>query len=285
MRIHQSGNVTKVYFDDTFSGWEQWLWLRSDAHHDSAHCRRDLEIKHLDAAKARNALILDGGDMLDAMQGKYDPRRNYDDLRNEYKVANYYDAIEDDAISHYAPYASSWLLMARGNHETGVLKHANIDLTSRITGRLNRETGSGIIAGGYGGWVIFYFSEDGGKGNRSSIRLKYFHGAGGDAPVTRGVIQTARQAVYIPDADIIWNGHNHNGYVMPIKRERITAQGRLYFDTCWHVRTPGYKDDYADGSGGWEVERGSVPKPQGGCWIRLYSEDHRVRAQAIPEME
>src|SRR4030066_2283549 len=101
MRIKQSGNVTKVYFDDTFDGWEQWLWLRSDAHHDSAHCRRDLEIKHLDAAVKRNALILDGGDMLDAMQGHYDPRRNYDDLRNEYKVANYYDDIENDLVKHY----------------------------------------------------------------------------------------------------------------------------------------------------------------------------------------
>lgn len=285
MQIKQSGNVTKVYFDDTFDGWEQWLWLRSDAHHDSAHCRRELEIKHLDAALAKKALILDAGDMLDAMQGHYDPRRNYDDLRNEYKVANYYDAIEDDAIKHYAPYARSWLLMARGNHETGVLKHANIDLTSRITGRLNRETGSAIVPGGYGGWVVFYFSEAGGKGNRSSLRLKYFHGAGGDAPVTRGVIATNRQAVYLPDADIVWNGHNHNSYVIPIKRERLTAQGRLYFDTCWHVRTPGYKDDYADGASGWEVERGGVPKPQGGAWIRLYSEDHRVRAQAIQEVE
>ena len=28
-----------------------------------------------------------------------------------------------------------------------------------------------------------------------------------------------------------------------------------------------------------------VPKPQGGAWIRLYSEDHRVRAQAIQEVE
>jgi hypothetical protein len=242
-------------------------------------------LKHLNEAVKRNALILDGGDMLDAMQGHYDPRRSYDDLRPEYKHKDYYDLIEGDAVKHYAPYAKNWLLMARGNHESSVLDKISIDLTSRITGRLNLETGSSVIPAKYGGWVIFYFSEDGGAGHRSSIRLKYFHGSGGDAPVTRGAIQTARQAVYLPDADIVWNGHNHNSYTIPIKRERITAQGRLYFDICWHVRTPGYKDDYGMGEEGWEVERGGVPKPHGGAWIRLYSENNRVKAQAIEEVE
>ena len=283
MKIQQSGSVTEVWIDDVYSGWEQWLWLRSDAHHDSAHCRRDLEKKHLEMAKVRNALILDAGDMLDAMQGRYDPRRSYDDLRPEYKVKNYYDAIVDDAIKHYTPYAPNWLLMARGNHEKGVLTHASTDMTSNIVRELNKTTGSTITPGGYGGWVIFKFSEGG--GNRSSIRLKYFHGSGGDAPVTRGVIQTNRQAVIYPDADIVWNGHNHSSYVIPIKRERISAQGKQYFDNAWHIRTPGYKDDYGDGSDGWEVERGGVPKPHGGVWLRLFSEDHRVRAQAIQEVE
>ena len=107
-----------------------------------------------------------------------------------------------------------------------------------------------------------------GNNDSHTIRIKYFHGSGGEAPVTRGVIQTNRQMVYLPDADIIWNGHNHNNYVIPIKRERISNKNRQYFDVAWNVRTPGYKNDYGSGTDGWEVERGGVPKPLGCVMIR-----------------
>jgi hypothetical protein len=102
-----------------------------------------------------------------------------------------------------------------------------------------------------------------------SVRLKYFHGAGGEAPVTRGVIQTNRQAVYLPDADIVVNGHSHNSYYIPISRERLSAKGRQYFDIQHHLRTPGYKQSYGDGAQGWDVTRGGVPKPIGACWVKL----------------
>jgi hypothetical protein len=107
------------------------------------------------------------------------------------------------------------------------------------------------------------------KTKQTSALIYRFHGAGGEAPVTRGVIQTNRQQVYLPDADVVWNGHNHNSYVLPIARLRCSQRGKIYKDICWHVRTPGYKDDFGAGLSGWEVERGGVPKPHGACWIRL----------------
>ena len=141
LRIEQSGAVTKVWIDNIASGWTQWLLLRSDAHHDSLHCNRELEKKHLDEAKLKDALILDGGDLFDAMQGKFDPRRSYEDLRPEYMTDRYYDAILEDTAAHYAPYAANWLLFAKGNHESAVTRNINIDLTSRLAAVLNRAGG------------------------------------------------------------------------------------------------------------------------------------------------
>ncbi len=282
MDIKQEGAVTKIRVE-VGQGWEQWFLLRSDAHHDSLYSRRDLEKKHLEKALERNALIIDCGDLFDAMQGRFDPRRSYDDLRPEYKGADYYNRILDDAVDFYKPYARNWLLLGRGNHETGVLKNAGIDLTSQLARELTR-LGSNVVCGGYGGWIVVYTEHKSG-GHRRSFKIRYYHGAGGEAPVTRGVIQTNRQAVYLPDAHVVINGHNHNEYVMTIKRERINDLGKQYFDTVYFVRIPGYKDDYSDGSGGWAIEKGMVPKPLGAAWMRMWFEERTVKIQIFSEVE
>ena len=82
----QRAGVITVRIDDMKAGDDVWVLLRSDAHHDSPYCDRKLEKYHLEIAKERNALILDNGDTFDAMQGKFDPRRSYGDIRPEDKV-------------------------------------------------------------------------------------------------------------------------------------------------------------------------------------------------------
>jgi hypothetical protein len=121
---------------------------------------------------------------------------------------------------------------------------------------------------------------------RTSIKMKYFHGSGGDAPVTRGVIQTARQAVYLPDADIVLNGHNHNEYCIPIQRERLSQTGEIYQDTQWHLRTPGYKNDYGNGSVGWAIESGMPPKPLGCVWLEFTFDSKlgKIKIRAIQDV-
>lgn len=261
-----SAAVTTVRFTVDDADWEQWLLLRSDAHHDSPYCNRELEKRQLDLALKRNALIFDNGDCLDAMQGKFDPRRNMDEVRPEDAGADYYDRIVKHAFEFYEPYARLWTEFDDGNHESAVLSNTNHSITTSLVDKM-RAAGSPCVHGGFGGWVRFMFTIHGTR--KTSMRIKRFHGAGTEAPVTRGVIQTNRQQVYLPDADIVWNGHNHSSYVVPIARERISDKGTVYHDICWHIRTPGYKDAYADGTRGWEVERGGVPKPNGACWVRL----------------
>jgi hypothetical protein len=246
--------------------------LSSDRHHDSPLCDRELERKHLDKAKERGALILDFGDTLDAMQGHFDPRRNMDEVRPEDAKIDYYDKIVDHAVEDYAPFAPNWLLLGKGNHETAVLKYTNHDLTTALAHGMNRS-GGGVAVGGYGGWIKFRFQIH--KTKQSCLNLKYFHGAGGGGPVTRGVIQTNRQSVYLPDADIVVNGHTHDAFVLPIARERLTERGIVKRDLIWFVRTPGYKNEYADGTGGYQVERWAPPKPLGCCWLHLTYEDNK----------
>jgi len=290
MKLEQAGNVTSMWFD-VKAGWEQWFLLRSDVHHDSVRCARELETQHLLEAKRRKAYILDAGDLFDAMQGRFDPRRSMDELREEYRRNDYYDFVVKDTAEYLSPYSKQIIMLGRGNHETAVLKNANTDLTDRLAYAINSAHKTDIKTGGYGGWVRFMFNLRDGKqpGVRTSIRMKYFHGAGADAPVTRGVIQTNRQAVYLPDATIVWNGHNHSNYVIPIARERLSEKGTLYSDIQWHIRTPGYKQDYGDGSKGWAVEKGQSPKPIGVVWMKLdyFSDSIRIKFEpdvAGPEM-
>jgi hypothetical protein len=283
----QRGAVTSIYYDYT-SGWEQWLFLTSDNHFDSIYCNRDVMRADFDEAKRRNARIFIFGDFFDAMQGRYDPRRSMPELRPEYaRREDYYDFLVQDAAAWLAPYAGVIDVMADGNHELSVLKAANTNVMDRLVADLNRATGSKIFHGGYGGWVRFMFTRtllDGTHNPKSSVRMKYFHGSGGEAPVTRGVIQTNRQAVYLPDANIIVNGHSHNSYYIPISRERLSGKGMPYFDIQHHIRTPGYKQAYGDGTTGWDVTRGGVPKPIGGCWVRLYAEGDIIRVQVYPHI-
>lgn len=281
MNLTNSGNVLNIR-EDAPNGWEQYVLLMSDNHHDSPQCDRKLEEKHLKEAKAKNAWILFAGDYFDAMQGRKDPRGSYNNLDPALLGDDYLDRLVKFNADFLAPFADNILMIGRGNHETGALKHYNVDLTSNLVYRLRNETKSDVRAGGYGGWVRFLFTMD--KTKRFSLNMKYFHGAGGEAPVTRGAIQTNRQAVYLPDADVVWNGHNHQGYVMMIQRERISAAGRIYQDIQWHVRTPGYLNGYGDGSGGWAVESGMAPTPNGCVWLRLFREGDRIRITAIQDV-
>jgi hypothetical protein len=248
-----------------------------------------LEIEHLEEAKRKHARIFIFGDFFDAMQGRFDPRRSMDELRPEYRVDNYYDVVVHDSAKFLAPYADLIDIISDGNHELAVRKNANTDLIDRLVYELRQDGKSSVVHGGYGGWVRMMVDKN---SARESIKLKYFHGAGAEAPVTRGVIQTNRQAVYLPDADVVVNGHNHNAYYVPIARERISDQGKLFMSLQHHVRVPGYKQDYGDGTTGWSVTKGGVPKPIGAVWMRLWmsfedqSRNHNgeVKMQFLPDV-
>ena len=120
-----------------------------------------------------------------------------------------------------------------------ILKRLNTGLIDRLTYGINVEGGD-ALAMGYAGYLRLNFRYK--KGTTSFQKIAYFHhGVSGHAPVSRGAIQTARQAVYMHEADLVQNGHNHEGWIMNVPRSRLSAAGEPYNDLLWFIRTPGYK--------------------------------------------
>lgn len=270
-----SRNVHVVRVDASSSGFDWQCLLSSDRHHDNAHTSHKLERKHLDIAKSTGAGIVDVGDLHCAMQGKWDKRSDLTATRPEQQNGRYLDSLVECAADFYAPYAENFIVIGRGNHEQSILKRHETDLTERTCERMSQLSKSKVHAGGYGGWVRFIFHET--KTRRQVVNLKYWHGAGGGGPVTRGVIRTNRMAVYLPDAHLVVTGHTHDQWLVPIARERLTQRGAVTMDEQLHVRCGTYKDEYGDGHSGWHIERGGPPKPIGAQWLRFYREGDHVK--------
>ena len=93
-----SPNVVNVRLTGMGKGWEQWLLLRSDVHHDNPKCDWKAERKHLDMAVERDAIVIDNGDLFCAMQGKYDKRANKDSVRPEHASGDYLDKLLNTAM-------------------------------------------------------------------------------------------------------------------------------------------------------------------------------------------
>ncbi len=267
-------NVLTVRMDVS-TGWEQWFLLTTDVHWDNPKCDQKLHTKHLEQAVDRGAGVIDNGDWFCAMQGKYDKRSDKSAMRPEHQRGDYLDSLVRTSADYLAPYADHLILCGQGNHETGVLKAHETNLTERLVERLNIGRKSKTYLGGYGGWVRFLFKVY--KTQCESRVLHHFHGTGGGGPVTRGVIQTNRMAVFNPDADVVFTGHTHDEWCVPIARQRISSAGVPFHDEQIHVRAPGYKDAWGDGNGGWEVEKMLGPKPKGAAWLRFFYEDKTIK--------
>ena len=258
--VEQQGNVHVVRMQ-AGSKWSQKLYLMSDVHFDHADCDIKLLKRHLEDAAAENALIFFNGDTLDLMQARNDPRSSFDALRPEFKVIDYVNAVLDEAEKLLGPYAENIVFIGHGNHETSYRKHHSFDTVTALVDRINTKRKAHVQVGGYGGWVRLMVNAW--KTETHSVRMKYFHGGGGGGIMSFGTLDTRRQASYIPDADIIWQGHTHDGYVLAAQRERLSDANVVSQKVQWHLRSPSYKDEYRDGSSGWAVERKQPPKPLG----------------------
>jgi hypothetical protein len=98
-------------------GKSQKFLLLSDLHWDNPKCERGLLTRHLKQAQERGAKVIINGDFFCMMQGKYDPRRSKKDILPEHNKANYIDAVIEDAVKWWTPYADMILLIGYGNHE------------------------------------------------------------------------------------------------------------------------------------------------------------------------
>lgn len=254
--------------------WEFWLFFASDIHFDHPDCNLDLLRSHLDLAKSRNAPIVLPGDFFCAMQGPGDRRQRKGHTRPEHDVLEYYDALARTAADFLDPYRDLITVLGLGNHETGVLRHAGVNLTERLAERL-RDRGGLARAGGYGGFLRLRMAGKRDGGTRQKIDVRYFHGSGGGGPVNKGMSEFARWE-RMAEADIYVGGHNHHRNMDDGQRMYLNLANRIQYRRVLKLRCGPYKDDlHGDGHSGYLAEKGCAPRTLGGWFVRFYKESAR----------
>jgi len=263
--------------------WEFWLLLTSDRHWDSTKSDRALQEKHLKQAVERNAVIVDIGDSLDLMGGKYDPRSYKGSVRSEHMVPNYFDAVVNDYAEWLQPYANHFAVMGQGNHETKMTEKHEFCPTERVVTLLNSR-GANVFNGAYAGWVQFNFKQFDGNGVRE-VNLHYHHGSSSGASQSNITSQKSRLCHH-PDADIIATGHSHNCWSDICARYRLGGNGHVYQDKVLLLGCPSYKDDVGLEDYGWAVEKGFTAKHLGAWWIRFsyVRKTNLIEFQQIPAL-
>lgn len=262
------------------------MMLTSDVHYDSVVCDIDLFTKHLKIAEETQSPVLIAGDLLDAMQGKWDPRRQPESLKNEYAVSAYYDAIVMDCARFLGKFDIPLYILCLGNHETGVLRHSNTDLLGNVAYQLRVEHGKQAEAMGYWGYlrVMFNYKKGGGKSGKV---IYWYHGISNGAPVTKGMIQANRQSVWIHGADIVLNGHNHKSYTTPQPVERLNQKTmQPYNDIVWYLRTPGYTKSPGESQVvfGFGAEKHRAPTPKG-CMFLNFEYQHQTESVEVEVLQ
>ena len=214
------------------------LALFSDIHFDSPDCDRQALKNHLDYCLKDGRYILINGDLFDAILLK-DMKRavphNTDHRDNQLNVK-----LEEIA-DFLTPYKDQILFIGRGNHEESVMKYNGLDLIQMLVTMLNAGNEHKILYGNYANFIRISWIK--GKDGKSKAHYDIFahHGAGGSAPVTKGMIDFSRIAKGV-NADLIWIGHKHQSivdYSDPIMF--IDQYGTVVLKNRQLIQTPSYQ--------------------------------------------
>ncbi len=275
--INKSKSITEISIPDN----KVRLLLLSDIHFDSAYCERKLLKATLEDAMSNNAIVLINGDFFDMMQSRNDKRGSKSNIRQEYLGDNYFDLVIEDAFEFLKPYAKNIAVMADGNHETAITKNYESNPLDRLCYLLSKEAGSPVVHKGYQGWVILQLHIS--KTTKVPYFIKMHHGSGGNARVTKGVIEHNRMGSFVEGADIVWLGHTHTQYCLHSTVERLASSNThsVIHERVYQVRTGCWKQEYKEG--GWSVEKGFSPSEIGGYWVDILV--HRVIDNGVRTVE
>lgn len=243
--------------------------LLSDLHYDHPYCDRDAVHGVMDAAKKIGAPILLNGDTLCMMQARDDKRGSKDKVRDEHKVANYFDAVVIDTAEQLSPYADHLMMVADGNHETAIVKRKETNPLDWLVHRLNTDHGGSVHRAGYHGIIRFKFRNSASTSVRTFI-MYHHHGKYGGM-VTKGVLGVARHGLVVPQADCIWTGHTHTLWHVTQPQLRVNRAGHTYTHLVHHIKTGTWKDEF-NRPGGFGVEKIANPTSQGGYWMTFWVE-------------
>lgn len=269
MHYHQKHDA--VVFDIEYRrkrGWQKKFLITSDEHIDNKKTQNKRLLRLLDEAERQEAKWISNGDLFDCMGGKYDKRSNKADILPELQVGNYFDALNDFGASLLSKHAKNCAVMTYGNHELSVLQRHETDILKRFVYTMNREHGGKIILQDYASWIRFQFftEKDENKANYRSFNCYKTHGTGGNAPVTKGVIQSARRQDMVL-ADIYLSGHIHTEWIVSRPQWYLSNEGMTKIREPLHIQVGTMKDST---KGTWENMKGFAPPSLGGVWLTFY---------------
>lgn len=272
-QLRYGANYHRFEIDLKSTKEKHFLFTCSDVHFDNPKCNRELFFEHLDLAVKRNSLIAITGDFFCFMQGRYDPRGTKTDVRPEHMAGNYVDLVINEAAEKMKKYAKYIIIISRGNHETSVSKRLETDVMERFVERLNLLAGSSVQVGAYTGYYTLSFNN---HGRFKTIDIGYSHGNWGGV-ITKGTLSVVRYAAMMPDCDIMFSGHTHDGWIVPQPRLIKNQQKKkVEIKNQWHVKTGTYKEEFDKGDG-WAVERIAMPKYLGGAWTEFsFRKNHDI---------
>lgn len=257
--------------------------LMSDLHIGGRHTDYELIGWELLDARKRNLRVNLNGDVFDAILPRDMKRFRMSVLHPRLLAAreNLLHEAKKWAFEIFSPYADLIDVIGVGNHDDAVAKHHNEDLILWLVENLNEhleDQGNPhrVCYGGFCGWIGYLFKD--GRKTIDSFRIQYHHGAGGAAPVTKGMIDFNRTHVWMEGADVIWKGHKHTknvdkDAVMRCRRDctdlEIVPRLNVFtgsYDNAYHLQsqsdvvTEGRDASFAEdnlmapnGKGGWVV--------------------------------
>jgi hypothetical protein len=223
-------------------------------------------------AAERGDRINVNGDVFDAILPKDHKRFRPDVLHPHlHGRADVLDAACEMAMDVFGPVAKSIDMMGQGNHETSVIKYHSVDPISWLVRDLNRNGGK-VQHGSYTGFIDYRLRHGtgrtrvGGSTHCARVIIYYHHGAGGSAPVTKGMIDFNRKTTWV-DSHVIWLGHKHNRIADATSlRVRCPQKGDgPILDPQLSVMSGGYMDIYAPGIESYAAESGMAPQKKGGA--------------------
>lgn len=261
-----------------------WIACFSDLHLDGPDHDREALIRDLEYAKKRGARILVGGDVFTAIFPK-DKRYSV-----QHGKGRGHDALIDEAVKGgfkvLRPYADYIDMIGEGNHDVVPLKEHYTDMVNSLRLKLQEVRKASlprIRHGGYCGFIIMRFHTG---SRRVSDTWYWHHGAGGNAPVTRGMIDMNR-LIASNRASVYWIGHKHTN-VSDIPRVReLDRAGNYQTTNIIQMVTAGYggrdeaeeyeEDGYVHD---WGQEKFYGPESQG-CALIQYKPRVKHRSEIV----
>lgn len=244
----------------------------ADIHFDSHYTNRKLLKQHLNKCLETNTYIILGGDLLDLMQGKNDPRSNKTELKNKYNSNDYINKIINDITNFLQPYKHLILLILKGNHDLKYTEKYGIDTIDLIGDKLNIKTGS------YSNYIRLNFELGSGKGGYKSFLIYHSHSSGSIGMRSKGTLAIDILAGKYPDADIYVTEHSHSSFIIPISVERLDRFNKIKYETKYFLQVPSYEESWKDNRNNWWNQTNKGPRPIGHYLMEFnYNRDDKIR--------